>query len=358
MRAHEFISEVVDLQDTYPRTWYRNEAVFGHVATRGKYQGQKIPMYVTFGRTGIPNTIIIDFGAVLGGQNVLVGLTGSGNEFRVFNTIAVAVLEYLDKHPDVNQIFMIATDERKRHLYAQLARSIDTTRKWQMARPERLDAESQQYLEHHAAGLYPLVLRRRQVSEQQDTIRLPEREHEKAWIRKVYDQFPKWPYGRGDRVMVWGEGEDQQFAVFALKPALTKNTVEVDWFQAHPQRQGVGTRAMKELQRLAQQDGISLSLWPWDKGQISQGGLKKFYKSTGFNPISKGANSMEWNPEVKENFADGKGPGRPGDSQRHGIPKKATMAQLEKASHAKGRKGQLARWQLNMRRGKKKHASK
>jgi hypothetical protein len=56
---------------------------------------------------------------------------------------------------------------------------------------------------------------------------------------------------------------------------------------------------------------------------------------------------------VEENFADGKGPGRPGDSQRHGIPKGATMAQLEKASHAKGRKGQLARWQLNMRRGHK-----
>ena len=57
---------------------------------------------------------------------------------------------------------------------------------------------------------------------------------------------------------------------------------------------------------------------------------------------------------VKENFADGKGPGRPGDSQRHGIPKHATMAELEKASHADGRKGQLARWQLNMRRGHKK----
>jgi pyrimidine deaminase RibD-like protein len=57
---------------------------------------------------------------------------------------------------------------------------------------------------------------------------------------------------------------------------------------------------------------------------------------------------------TNENFADGKGPGRPGDSQRHGIPKGATMAELEKASHAKGRKGQLARWQLNMRRGKKK----
>jgi len=58
--------------------------------------------------------------------------------------------------------------------------------------------------------------------------------------------------------------------------------------------------------------------------------------------------------DVEENFADGKGPGRPGDSVRHGIPKNATMAELERASHAKGRKGQLARWQLNMRRGHKK----
>jgi pyrimidine deaminase RibD-like protein len=57
---------------------------------------------------------------------------------------------------------------------------------------------------------------------------------------------------------------------------------------------------------------------------------------------------------VYENFADGKGPGRPGDSVRHGIPKKATKAELTKASHAKGRKGQLARWQLNMRNGRNK----
>ena len=60
------------------------------------------------------------------------------------------------------------------------------------------------------------------------------------------------------------------------------------------------------------------------------------------------------NLPVNENFANGKGPGRPGDSQRHGIPKGATIAQLEKAAKAKGRKGQLARWQLNMRRGKAK----
>ena len=57
---------------------------------------------------------------------------------------------------------------------------------------------------------------------------------------------------------------------------------------------------------------------------------------------------------MRENFADGKGPGKSGDSQRHGIPKGATMAQLQKAAKAPGRKGQLARWQINMRKGRKK----
>jgi hypothetical protein len=33
---------------------------------------------------------------------------------------------------------------------------------------------------------------------------------------------------------------------------------------------------------------------------------------------------------VDENFADGKGPGRPGDSKRAGIPKGATISQLKK----------------------------
>jgi uncharacterized protein (DUF2342 family) len=57
---------------------------------------------------------------------------------------------------------------------------------------------------------------------------------------------------------------------------------------------------------------------------------------------------------LEENFADGKNPQDKGDSVRHGIPKGATMAQLEKAAKATGRKGQLARWQINMRRGKAK----
>jgi len=84
---------------------------------------------------------------------------------------------------------------------------------------------------------------------------------------------------------------------------------------------------------------------PWSQADARANELER---STGHNISVRG---------LSENFADGKGPGRPGDSQRHGIPKHATMAELEKASHSKGRKGQLARWQLNMRRGKKKHAS-
>ena len=61
------------------------------------------------------------------------------------------------------------------------------------------------------------------------------------------------------------------------------------------------------------------------------------------------------NPDVvEENFADGRGPGRPGDSARHGIPRHATLAQLDDIGNGSGRAAQLARWQANMRRGRNK----
>ena len=63
---------------------------------------------------------------------------------------------------------------------------------------------------------------------------------------------------------------------------------------------------------------------------------------------------VTWTSAVNENFADGKGPGRPGDSARAGIPKHATLAQLDRIGRGRGRKAQLARWQANMRRGHKK----
>ena len=58
---------------------------------------------------------------------------------------------------------------------------------------------------------------------------------------------------------------------------------------------------------------------------------------------------------MNENFADGKKPGRKGLSKRVGIPKGATLAQLEKiAKNSTGERRRMAQWQLNMRRGKNK----
>lgn len=57
-----------------------------------------------------------------------------------------------------------------------------------------------------------------------------------------------------------------------------------------------------------------------------------------------------------DNFADGKKPGRKGLSRRVGIPKKASLKQLEKiAKSSSGERRRMAQWQLNMRRGKAKN---
>lgn len=118
----------------------------------------------------------------------------------------------------------------------------------------------------------------------------------KAWIEKVYGMYPQtW---QNNHVMpLGGEGDDQQFAMFELTPSFSKrNAVEVKWIQAYPLRKGVGGRAMKKLQDLAQQDDITLTLYPWDKGQVSQSKLIKFYKKQGFNPLNKSKN-MIWEPK-------------------------------------------------------------
>ena len=86
-------------------------------------------------------------------------------------------------------------------------------------------------------------------------------------------------------------------------------------------------------------------------------GLKKVRKDGKiyYQSISKDPRRGEGNKVMfKDNFADGKKPGRKGISKRVGIPKGATMAQLQKYAKAGGEKGRMARWQLNMRRGKKK----
>jgi len=136
-------------------------------------------------------------------------------------------------------------------------------------------------------------------SEEPTRITLGGNQAAKNWIAKVYQLYPM--TFQNNHVMLWGEGEDQQMASFELTPSFTKRgAVEVKWISAYPQRQGVGSKAMKELQRLAQEDNISLTLFPWDKGQVSQSKLTKFYKGQGFKPTVKGAKTMFWEPSVNE----------------------------------------------------------
>lgn len=114
----------------------------------------------------------------------------------------------------------------------------------------------------------------------------------KDWIQKVYAKYPQtW---QNNHVMPLG---DEQFAMFELVPSMSKrDAVEVKWFQAYPLRQGIGTRAMRELQAMAKEDGVALTLYPWDKGQVSQAKLTKFYRQQGFKPTAKGAKTMSWSP--------------------------------------------------------------
>ena len=130
-------------------------------------------------------------------------------------------------------------------------------------------------------------------------IKLNNNDAAKAFIQKVYAKYPQTM--QNNHVMVWGSGDDQQFAIFELTPSFSKRSaVEVKWFQAYPLRQGVGSRAMKELQALAREDGIALTLFPWDKGQVSQSKLTKFYKGHGFTPTVKGGKAMKWDPSIDE----------------------------------------------------------
>jgi hypothetical protein len=85
------------------------------------------------------------------------------------------------------------------------------------------------------------------------------------------------------------------YVQFELTPRA-QNKVEIKWIQATPLRGGYGSIAMKMIQDLAQQHGIALTLFPWDKGVVSQAKLIKFYKKHGFKPIGNSKN-MIWEPK-------------------------------------------------------------
>lgn len=124
------------------------------------------------------------------------------------------------------------------------------------------------------------------------------------FIDAVYARYPD--TFQNNHVMSWGSGEQQEIALFELVPNIARpNSVDIKWIQAYPLRQGIGSRAMKILQSMAQEHGVALTLYPWDKGQVSQSKLMKFYRQMGFRPTSKGSKNMIWQGVAENNLSEG-----------------------------------------------------
>lgn len=120
----------------------------------------------------------------------------------------------------------------------------------------------------------------------------------KAFIDKVYGMTHVHPFNTNQRVMVWGEGKDQELAILELRNDFEDpDAVHISWFQADPQRKGIGTRAMKILQEWATADGVKLILEPGGRATPEKG-LREFYKKLGFEPSKREWHKKElaWPP--------------------------------------------------------------
>lgn len=115
------------------------------------------------------------------------------------------------------------------------------------------------------------------------------------WVEKLYEKYPEFPFGRERQFAIpYGEderGEATSFVTASIKPR-SKNEAFISWFSAYPLREGVGTKGLQEIVKAADQDGIKLSLSPWEKGQVSKSALKNFYKKNGFKEDKKTGNMV------------------------------------------------------------------
>jgi hypothetical protein len=222
--------------------------------------------------------------------------TGSGSGLQVFSFVVQSIKELIAiYHPDQLTFTSHKADDNRTKLYQRMVSRI------KVPGYHAAPVDSGEYDDY-----FKIV--KDNLSEEDDLIslKLNNNNTAKEWIQKVYEMYPQtW---QNNHVMpMGGSGEDQQFAMFELTPSLSKrNAAEVKWFQAFPLRQGVGGRAMRVLQDLAKKDGIGLTLFPWQHGQVSQAKLMKFYKGAGFKPTAKGAKSMAWDPSINEIAEDTK----------------------------------------------------
>jgi len=81
----------------------------------------------------------------------------------------------------------------------------------------------------------------------------------------------------------------------------------------------------------------------------------KYYLKQGLKVVKVDDEDIEWDDAAKENFADGKKPGRRGLAKRMRVPTKASVSRLRQiAKTSSGERARMAHWMANMKAGKKK----
>jgi hypothetical protein len=124
-----------------------------------------------------------------------------------------------------------------------------------------------------------------------------------SFIDKMYSTFQINPMNDSQIVMMFDNNGEQQLALLTLVRDINDpDTVYIDWIQTHPQRQGVGKKALNKLQELANNYGVSLKLVSWKKGDIPAKTLDKFYKSVGFTS-SPDTDELTWKPRAVSEMA-------------------------------------------------------
>lgn len=122
----------------------------------------------------------------------------------------------------------------------------------------------------------------------------------KKFVDDMYGRFPVNPLDSSQFAMVYDSGEDQKLALVELNvDRMSPGNVVIKWISTYPQRQGVGTKALSDLQSMAREAGVKLSLSAWKQGKVPERVLNRFYKKMGFKP-GRYHGGLQWDPSIDE----------------------------------------------------------
>ncbi len=264
-----------------------------------------------------------------GDRGTKFGLTGTGNSAEVMSTVVDIMRSFLEKYQDRIQVLTFSAKEDSRQgLYARMVKRLLPT--WTMTQKDEF---------------FTLVAPKKEVAED--------------WgVEKYAIPLPIGNYlaGGSDEFAPPGNyrsAEDLHDEVYDLIDA----GVEPDVATVNPR----SLLATQDWLSNAGGDDPLFDEYPDRPVVYKKAG--KFYILDGHHRTTRAWRSNrpilvylfrdDQLSELDENFADGKNPGRKGLSKRVGIPKKASLSQLQKiASSSTGERRRMAQWQLNMRRGK------